>query len=341
MPFHQPHDGLPQVRPASQPPEHPVRQLPADGGVPVEVAHARAVHGEAGGFPHVVEQHRTAQHRLPRRRVQGVESVLPDVVAVVPVPLVEAHHGQQLRPEDAEDVRERPQDRRRPGARQQLEKLRPDPLRGDVLQKLPLLVDGLRRRGLDLQLQRRREAEPPEDAQGVLPEAPARLPHAAEPPPLQVRPAPEGVPELSPEVHGHGVDGEVPAGQVLLQGAGEGHRVRTAVVAVLPVDAVGRHLHRAARRPDRERAVLQARGLGAGGEDRRRLLRQGAGGHVPVLRAPSRQAAPVPKAVPDAPAHAPRLVARRLQGPQDRLHIPRDLHGSAPFRRCIPPAFIL
>ena len=58
------------------------------------MAHPRLVQGKAGGLPHVVEEHGTAKDHVPRHGVQRVEGVLPHVVAVMAVPLVEAHHGQ-------------------------------------------------------------------------------------------------------------------------------------------------------------------------------------------------------------------------------------------------------
>ena len=270
-----------------------------------------------------------------RTRSSGVKGVLPHVVAVVAVPLVKPHHGEELRPKHAEDLRIAPQNLRRAFPRQELEKLRLNPFRRDIRQPFPVPADGRRRPGLDFQAQRRRKAKAPENPQGVLLKPPVRVPHAAEASPAEVLPAPEGVPELSPEVPGHGVGSEVPPGQVLVQGTGKGDGLRAAVVPVGPVDPVGRDLHRALRRFDGDGAVPQPRGQSLGPEYPQGLLRLGGGSYIPVPRAPAQQG------VPDTAAHAPRLMARRFQGFQYGLYILRNLHGFSPFRRCISLISIL
>ena len=120
-----------------EPGQHPIRQLRALGGVAVEMSHAVPVQGKTVRLPHVVEERRKAQTLLPRHGVQGVEGVLPEVIAVVEVPLVVAQHRQKLRPEDPEDLREFPQHRRGPLRRQQLPDLGEDPLRCDGTEVLP------------------------------------------------------------------------------------------------------------------------------------------------------------------------------------------------------------
>ena len=289
------------------------------------MAHALFIQGKAGGLPHVVEEHGTAEDHVTRHGVQGVEGVLPHVVAVVAVPLAETHHGEELRPEDAENLRVSPQHRRRPFSRQKLKEFHLNPLRRDVPQPLPVPADSRRRPRLDFQPQRRRKPEAPENPQGVLLETAVRVPHAAENSPAQILPSAEGVPELAPEVPGHGVDREIPPGQVFPDGTGEGHGLRAAVVPVRAVHPVGGDLHRAAGRFHGDGAVLQPRRLRPGAEHRQGFLRPGGGGHVPVLRPPAREG------VPDAAAHAPGLVARRFQRFQDRLYILRDIHRFCPL----------
>ncbi len=113
----------------------------------------------------------------------------------------------------------------------------------------------------------------------------------------------EGVPQLQPPVQSDGVDGEVPAAQVLLQRAGELHPVRVAAVGVGPVPAVGGHLHPVSAE-HRHRAVLQSGGGRVGREQLQDFVRRRVGGHVPVPRRPAQQ--PVPHRAP----HAPGLIAR-------------------------------
>ena len=214
------------------------------------------IHREAGRFPAVMEQHRTAQDRVRRHRLQGVEGVLPDIITVVPVPLVEAHHRQQFRPEHADHIHILPQNLRRPYAAQQLEELHLNPLSGDVPQEFPVVVDARPCGRVNGKAQYRCEPQSPQNAQGILLKAAVRVTHAAQDAPLQVLPSAEGVPQLSPEVQRHGVDREVPPRQVLLQRAGEGDVLRPPVVVVFAVHPVGGDLHRLVLHADRHRTVL-------------------------------------------------------------------------------------
>ena len=277
--------------------------------------HPRRVHGKNRGFPYVVEQGGAPQFRLRRDSLQGVEAVLPHVVAVVVISLVKAHHGQHLRPEHTDDLRELPQYLRRALPAQQFQQLRLNALGGDVPQQFPVPADGCRRFRFDGKAQHRREPQSPQDTQGILVKSLSRLPYAAQDTLPQVLPASEGVPDGAISAHGHGVDGEVPPPQVLLQGAGEGDRIRPPVVPVSAVHPVGGHLHAPVVCPDGDGAVLQARGEGMISEQSHGLLRPGAGGHVPVLRCTAQQR------VPDAASHAPGLMACRRQGIQYNFYI--------------------
>ena len=293
------------------------RSILSASRVAVKVSHPRLVYGEAGGFAYVVEQGGAAEEIVLRRdRRQGVEAVLPHIVAVVAVPLVQAHHVQQFRPEDPCRLRKGPQGFCRKGALEQFAELRPDPFHGDFPQKTPLPAEGCRRVRMDGKAQFRQEPQAPEDPQGILLEPLIRIPYAPEEPRLQIRPAAQRIPQFPGQIHRHGVDGKVPPAEILLQGAGEGHGVRPAVVAVCPVHPKGGGLNRAALRPDGDRAVFQPGGKGAG--QGHGLLRQSRRGHVPV---PGDAAQ---KGVPDAAAHAPGLMARRFQLLQ---HLP-DIWGN-------------
>ena len=267
-----------------------------------------------------MEQHGQPQLQLRRHLRQGVERVLPHVVAVVAVALGKAHHVQHLRPEHADDLWVRPQGLRRTGGGQKSFQFGPDPLRGDQGQQGPVGPEAPVCLLLHRKAQGRGEPHPPEDPQRVLPEPPVRLPHAPQQPGVQVRPAAQGVRQFTPEVQSHGVDGEVPAAQVLLQRVGEGHGLGTPVVPVGPVPAEGSYLHHSAGGPDGDGAVGQARGHGPVPEDGEDPLRHRGGGHVPVLGRPAQEA------VPHAAAHAPSPKARPLQGRQHLRRVFRDLY---------------
>ena len=282
----------------------------------VEVAPALPVQEKGVRLAQVVEEHGPAEDRRGRRGPHRPGRVLPDVIAVVDAPLVKAHRGRYLRQYHAQHVRIGPQDRFRVRAAEDARQLLPDPLRGDVLQEGRAGAKGPVRPRLDGEAQPGGEAQAPEDAQRVLAEALFRLPHRPEEAPLQVLPAAEGVGERPPQVQGHGVDGEVPPGQVLLEGGGELHAVRAAAVGVGPVPAVGGDLHAGdALRLHGDGAVAEARGQGVGGEEGGDLLRQCAGGHVPVAGCAAQEA------VAHRAAHAVRLMPRRLQTAEDGLHM--------------------
>ena len=318
VPGHQPYHRLScgTVRPETA--EHLPRQPGALRRVAVKMALALLICRKAVWLSDIMEQQGQPQFRLRPHRRQGVEGVLPHVIAVVAIPLVKSHHRQDLRPEDADDVGIRPQDLRRLIPRRQLFQLRPDALRGDVPQQLPVPVDGVRRGRMDSKAQLGGKPRSPENPQGVLVEPAVRVPHAPEDARRQVLPPPQGVLELPRRIQRQGVDGEVPPPQVLLQGVGEGHGLRPPVVPVGPVPPEGGDLHAPRRRPDGDGAVAEAGGHRPVPKQGHGLLRPGGGGHVPVLRSPAQQS------VPDAAAHTPGAMTRRLQRLQNLPHRARD-----------------
>ena len=155
---------------------------------------------------------------------------------------------------------------------------------------------------------------------------PLRFPHAPQNSPLKVPKPPEGVPEGAPQVQGHGVDGKIPAPQILLQRVRKSDRLRPAMVAVRSILSEGGYLHRLVLRADGDCSVLQPRGDSPFTEQGHGLLRKGGGGHIPVHRRPAQPQ------VPDAAPHAPGLVAGGLQGTQKIFHKFRDFcHTSSRF----------
>ena len=112
---------------------------------------------------------------------------------------------------------------------------------------------------------------------------------------------------------GHRIDGEIPAGEVLPQAAGEGDPVGVAEVGIAPFPAEGRNLQHLAVQEDADGAVAHPHPVDAapreGGDDR---FRRGGGGEVPVVGGKAH------RRVPDAAAHCPALPPGRFQRP-DRL----------------------
>ena len=118
----------------------------------------------------------------------------------------------------------------------------------------------------------------------------------------------EGIGEAPGGGPGHGVDGEIPPGQIAGDVLHKFHPLRVAVVEIGPLGAEGGDLHHAALGDHAHGAVLLARqNQFIIVEDRFRLVRQGGGAKVIVRRFQSQQA------VPDAPAHGVCSKARFFQ----------------------------
>ena len=112
----------------------------------------------------------------------------------------------------------------------------------------------------------------------------------------------------------HGVDGEVPTGQVPLKAGQEGHRLGMPVVEICPVRPKGGDLHEFVIHDHSHGAMLLA------GQDLRqikehplRFVGQGGGAHVPVV---GRFA---PEDVPDAAAHGIGQVPRLAEPGKDEI----------------------
>ena len=200
--------------------------------MPHEMSHAAAIQGKALWLAHIVKQHGPPKQRFRPDGVQRMEGMLPRIVAVVGISLVKAHHGQDLRQRSACRFRILPQDRRRIRAAQQLGQLLADPLRRNVPQQFPAARQ--RRAGgrFDGKAQHGRNPQAAQDSQGILGKAPFRLAHAAQDSRFQIRPSFEGIIQRSPQIRRHGIDGEIPPGQILRQGGVEVHRVRVAAIGI-------------------------------------------------------------------------------------------------------------
>ena len=206
----------------------------------------------------------------------------------------------------------------RPGGEEDLFQLGLDPLPGDLVQHPGVPGQGGGRLRLQGKAQLGGEADRPQQPQAVLPEAPVRVPHAADQPRSQVGLPSEGVRYGPVPGQGHGVDGKVPPGQVLPKAHAEGHGIGPPAIPVALLPAEGGDLQRHVPQKDGDGAVPEAGGEGPGKEGQD-LLRQGRGGHIPVPGGPPQQG------VPDAAPHREGLRASPPQSPAAGAHRLRHL----------------
>ena len=122
-----------------------------------------------------------------------------------------------------------------------------------------------------------------QDPQSVLLEPLLRLAHAADDPVAQVLLSPEPVHDPVAVAVRHRVDGEIAAGEVLLEGIREGHAGRVPVIRVHPVDSVrrGLDLHSAAHHGDGPMAQTRLHDAPIG-KAAAHIVRARAGRHVVI-----------------------------------------------------------
>ncbi len=296
---------------------------------PHDIVTDEVVVGEGRRLPNVVEQGREARQGEPvveprRRRVDGAAGVVPEVLARN-LPLRDPPLAGELRRDDGEQpcLPAQAQRDRGPIRAQEADQLREGPLGGDASGQAGLDRERGPRRRLDGEAERRDEADGPQHSQGVLTEAGARIPDGADDPRLEVGPAVERVDDVTGrtglvERDRHRVDGEVAAGEVVVERVAEGDVVGPPVIRVRPVAAEGGHLVGPVGQghDDRPEAVLVA-GVGQEGEE---AIGAGVGGHVPVAGDDA------PREVPHAAADEMDLVAGGHEGARDRPDAPGD-HG--------------
>ena len=249
-----------------------------------------------------------------------MKRMLPDIIAVMMISLVKPHHRNDLRPEDTNDFRIRPQDLHSVSTAQKLEKLCLDPLCGNALKQHPVFADTSPCFFFDGKTQNGGKPQSPQDAQRIFMKPAIRVPYRPQDLIFQVCLSMKGVPKLSPQIHSHSIDGKIPAAQVLLQRLGEGNPIRSAVVVVISVQTVSGDLYTGPIYLYRNGTMLQSGRQCGITEDRHRLLRQGAGSHIPIPRDASHQA------IPHATSHAPSFIAPFLQPSQQSPHIFGYLH---------------
>ena len=187
-----------------------------------------------------------------------------------------------------------------------------DPLFAHTGQAGSQSPESLSRIRLDLKAQLGTEPEGPQHPQGIFPKTIRRLSHAADQPLLQVADAAKQVHKTCLSAVGHGIDGEIPAFQILFQTGGKYHIFRVPAVLILAVDAVGSDLVGLFSPHDRDRAVGNPR-IDGPGKQRLYLPGQGRGGDIPVPRRLSQ------KAVPDASAYDTCLKTAAMQCLQNIL----------------------
>ena len=204
-----------------------------------------------------------------------------------------------------------------------------DAFLGDVVQQMFAPVQRLGGLFLDGEPVPCPKAQRPQNAQTVLPEPLLGHAHAADEAALQILLPAEPVHHAGVRVVGHGVDGEIPPGQVLLDIAHKAHRIRVPVVAVAALRPEGGDLVPLSFPTQEHRAVLDA-GLvhvvrREAGDD---LLGQGGRADVPVVRLPPQQG------VPDAAAYHVGFVAGSVQLSQNLRHRGRQTDGGQVSGHC-------
>ena len=300
------------------------RQRRTQGVVAVEMALSRFVHGEAPGLAQIVQQQRPAQQGLFRCGGHRMGGVGPDIVQMVHILLVKPHAGQDLRQKSAENPGIGQQHLQSAVAAEELGHLLPDALGGDVAQQGRTVFHSRRRLLLDGKAQHGGKAQAAQDPQSVLAESRFRIAHTAQKALFQVLPAAVEVVYRTPQVHGHGVDGEVTPPQIFLQRVGKLHAVGAAMVGVGAVGTEGGHFKGLPILPHRHGAVLQAGGDGAAVKEGQHVLGPGGGGDVVVVGGDEAQH------VPDAAAHGIGRKACRFQAGQYIFHFLRQ-HPHHPF----------
>ena len=176
----------------------------------------------------------------------------------------------------------------RPGRAQNFLQLSPHPLMGERSGQPRTPPDAPRRVGLELKAQLGGKAHPAEHPQGVLGKALFRLPHAPDELPPQILPSAEGIDHRPIRGQGHGVDGKIPPGQVLLQRGVEAHLPWVASVGIAALPPEGGDLHRPVPGEHGDRPVAHAGGDRTGKEGHHGL-RPRRRGQVKVARRPSQE----------------------------------------------------
>ena len=307
-----------------QPVQDRIRHFGAFPGVAVEMAPAGFVPGKGGDLAHIVQQRRPAEHRVLGHCLQDVGGVGVDIVGVVGRVLVKAHHGGKLGDHLGQN-RGKPDEVLGSGFCQEAAQLAINPLPGQILHQRGLGAHGALRFRFDGQTEPGGKPDAPENSQGILPEPGIGVAYGPEDAVFNVFRSAKGVGIAPGGGPGHGIHGEIPPGQVLLNVGDEVHPVRVAVVRIGSLGAEGGDLHHAKVRDNAHGAVPHPGvHLGKPGKYRLGLLRQGAGAQVIVV---GHNAHPV---VPDTAAHGVGCKPGVLQHADALTYGLRELHIRPP-----------
>ena len=215
-------------------------------------------------------------------------------VEAVELPLLDPGARRQLRNQNLEQpaVAHQPEPYRGPRRLEQALQLVADPLGGYLADR----VQGGGNAGegplFDVEVELSREAAGPQGSQAVLEEALEGIAYGPNDPGLEI-PAPGvGVQDtFFGQVIGYGVDGEVPAFQVLLDRRCEHDSVGSASVPILLVDPKGGNFEADTPKQNGHGPVLDPGGNDPA-ETTLNLLRQGVSGDVEVRDSPAQQHVP-------------------------------------------------
>ena len=258
MLLHQGHHLLPQGRGSFQPKQDLIRQYGTFLGVSIKMPLALAVQCKCTGLSCIVQQRRPTQGQVPFHMLHHMGGVGVNIVSMVVAMLVKAHQGSQFRDHLGNDRRKGQQIL---SLRQQekFAQLLKNPFPGQILHQGCQVKHGFPGFFLHLQPKPHGKAHASQNPQAVLLKPLFRLAHRPEDAIFQIlRPA-KGIAQTTQGGIGHGVDGEIPPGQILLDGGHKADLLGMAIVQIVPLGAEGGDLHHAVVRNNAHGAMLLSR----------------------------------------------------------------------------------
>ena len=286
------------------------------------------------GLADVMEERGQPNESSVGRRVDRAEGVVPQVLirdlVLGHAPLageVRRHDGQQA------GLLHQAQPDGRPRGREQLDQLGEDTLPRQVGGQPGVATDRLHGRGIDLEVERGRQADGPDHPQCVFLEAPVGIAHRPEETEGKISATAVGIDEdrlhARPGAPGDRVHGEIAAREVLLDRLAELDRVRMAVVGVRDVAPEGGDLvlRPAVAHNHRSEAIL----VDGPREEGHDPLGRGVGGQVPIGRLTAQQG------VAETPAYDVCRVAAAPECCEQMADGCRDLGGTRRRGRALTP----
>ena len=168
----------------------------------------------------------------------------------------------------------------------------------------------------------------PEHAQGIFRKTVRRRSYHTQDMMLKVTLSAIGIGQVPRKIHRHGIDGEIAAGEILLEARNKAHLGRVASVKIRALRAKRRDLGLRAVQKHGDGPVADA-GRDAVRKERHDLLGQGRGGDVPVMQATAKQT------VTHASADIIRLKPGGIQRFQDHIRLFCVHNGVTPFPTAI------